>query len=203
MPNEHHIALKKRVNDNESPICSVIPSGVEESRFAAKEDSFPIASGLGMTHGLKTGTGTLPGHLPLPQREVSPQGRHDMAGGFEPLRNTLYKVGATYTWSDLTLTPSEAGKQELLKKLQDTISVPFEVVKHEAGIRPTTKQRRPFLGRHPEVQQLAVFNGLGTKGASLGPWFASEMCEHLISGKVLNEKVACSKLHFPTGQVRL
>lgn len=86
-----------------------------------------------------------------------------------PVGNDLYKVGATFNWNDKTSIPSKEGKQELLDKLDKIIDVPYEVVDHVAGIRPTVKDRRPLLGVHKEHQQLAILNGLGTRGVMLAP----------------------------------
>ncbi|MEL7021711.1 MAG: hypothetical protein AAGK47_08885, partial [Bacteroidota bacterium] len=55
--------------------------------------------------------------------------------------------------------------------------------------RPTVKDRRPFLGKHPDFSRLAIFNGLGTKGASLGPYFAQQMTNHLLQQTALEPDV--------------
>ena len=56
-----------------------------------------------------------------------------------PLGNHLYKVGATFNWSDKTLNPSEEGKQELVEKLKKVITVPYTITNQTAGIRPTVE----------------------------------------------------------------
>lgn len=89
-----------------------------------------------------------------------------------PLGNNLYKVGATFNWKDKTSIPSKEGKQELIDKLDKIIATPYEIVEHVAGIRPTVKDRRPLLGVHKEHQQLAILNGLGTRGVMLAPKMA-------------------------------
>ena len=96
-----------------------------------------------------------------------------------PIGNDLYKVGATYDWSDKTNIPTEAGKQELIEKLTELISCDFEIVQHFAGVRPTVKDRRPLVGTHPKYPQLHVLNGLGTRGVMLGPYLANQLFEHI------------------------
>ena len=103
-----------------------------------------------------------------------------------PLGNHYYKVGATFNWKDKTSLPTEEGKAELLEKLEKVISVPFSVVKHAAGIRPTVKDRRPLVGVHPEHEQLAVLNGLGTRGVMIGPTMAKQLYDHLEHGMDLD-----------------
>lgn len=96
-----------------------------------------------------------------------------------PIGNHTYKVGATYHWRSLNWEPSEEGKAEILEKFEKIIDVPYEVIQHEAGIRPATHDRRPFIGQHPTHKNILIFNGLGSKGVFLGPLLASEFCAHL------------------------
>lgn len=106
-----------------------------------------------------------------------------------PIGNDLYKVGATYEWNDLTELTTEKGKADLVEKLKKVLKVPFEVVNHQAGIRPTVSDRRPLIGIHPEHAQLAIFNGLGTKGVMLAPFFANQFSNFLETGFPLDTEV--------------
>lgn len=102
-----------------------------------------------------------------------------------PMGDDLYKVGATFNWKDKTSKPTEAGKKELLEKLEKIITVPFEIVDHVAGIRPTVKDRRPLLGVHSKYKQLAILNGLGTRGVMLAPKMAQLLYNFLEKGAEL------------------
>jgi glycine/D-amino acid oxidase-like deaminating enzyme len=106
-----------------------------------------------------------------------------------PLGNDYYKVGATFNWTDKTLKPTEEGKSELLEKLDKTISVPFKVTEHTAGIRPTVKDRRPLVGKHPKHTQLSVLNGLGTRGVMIAPTIAKNLFNHLENGEELDKDI--------------
>ena len=57
-------------------------------------------------------------------------------------------------------------------KLKEIITCDFQVVDQVAGIRPTTKDRRPFLGSLTDNKQLFFFNGLGTRGITTAPYLA-------------------------------
>lgn len=96
-----------------------------------------------------------------------------------PLGNNLYKVGATYEWYDLTDKPTEKAKQQIIKKFKGLVSLPFKVIRHEAGVRPTVSDRRPLIGVHPRYNNLVVFNGMGTKGTQLAPYFSKCLLEYL------------------------
>ena len=53
-------------------------------------------------------------------------------------------------------------------------------------------------GQHPKHKGLFIFNGLGTKGTSLGPYFAQMMAEHLVDGTELMPDVSISRHPFPS-----
>lgn len=106
-----------------------------------------------------------------------------------PLKDDLYWIGATYNWKFEDDQPTEEGGQFLEERLKDFLKVPFEIIEHKAAIRPTVKDRRPFLGQHPQYAGLAIFNGLGTKGASLGPFWAAQMAEFITLNIPLDKAV--------------
>ncbi len=106
-----------------------------------------------------------------------------------PLGEGLYKVGATYEWEDLTETPTEKGKLFLIDQLSKLLKVPFEIIDHQAGIRPTVKDRRPLIGLHPDYPSLGIFNGLGTKGVMLAPYFAQQFADYLENSTPMNKEV--------------
>lgn len=106
-----------------------------------------------------------------------------------PLGNHQYKVGATFDWKDKTSNPSEEGKQELVEKLKKVIKVPYTILHQSAGIRPTVKDRRPLVGRHPKHKNLAVLNGLGTRGVMIAPTVAKQLFYHLENNQELDSEI--------------
>jgi len=107
-----------------------------------------------------------------------------------PLGKGYFKVGATFNWKDKTSNPSEEGKQELLKKLNTFLTVPYKVIGQHAGVRPTVKDRRPLIGIHKQYKQLAVLNGLGTRGVMLAPTMAQELYNHIEFQKKLPQEIS-------------
>lgn len=110
-----------------------------------------------------------------------------------PMGEDLYWVGSNYVWDFEDDSPTSEGYQYLLGRLKEVLKVPFEIVEHLAAIRPTVKDRRPFLGKHPKFPALAIFNGMGTKGASLAPYFAHEMTNYLLGNTDLHTEVNISR----------
>ncbi len=108
---------------------------------------------------------------------------------FVPLGANRFWVGATYEWKFEDDQPSEKGKTELMTKIEEDVKVPYTVLDHLSAIRPTIKDRRPVMGMHPENPNLLVFNGLGTKGASLGPFWAAAFARQLMNGDAIDASV--------------
>jgi len=89
-----------------------------------------------------------------------------------PLGNDTYRLGATFNWEEEDEIPTQKAREELLKKLRAWTDKPIKVLEHRAGIRPTVADRRPLIGRHPEIENLYIFNGLGTKGVMIAPYLS-------------------------------
>ena len=107
-----------------------------------------------------------------------------------PLEKGVFRVGSTYTWHDLDSGPTESAKKELLDKLESLVRVPVEaLISHRHGIRPATKDRKPFLGKHPTEDGVYIFNGFGAKGVSLIPYFSAMMRDFLLHQKPLDSEV--------------
>jgi glycine oxidase len=105
-----------------------------------------------------------------------------------PVGDHRFKVGSTYDWKDLSEMVTENGKASIVERLNNLISVEYTIVEHHAGIRPTVSDRRPILGIHPEFKNISIFNGLGTKGVMLAPYFAKEMLNVLTTPGFLTLK---------------
>ncbi|HPJ10569.1 MAG TPA: FAD-binding oxidoreductase [Flavobacterium sp.] len=96
-----------------------------------------------------------------------------------PVGNDLFKVGATYNWTDKTDTPTDSAREELVARLKEIITCDFEVIEQKAGVRPTVKDRKPLLGTHPEFDRLHIINGLGTRGVMLAPMMAKILFDYI------------------------
>jgi glycine/D-amino acid oxidase-like deaminating enzyme len=101
----------------------------------------------------------------------------------------IYYVGSSYQWKYEDDKPTEAIGAELKEKLEKTIRCGYKQVGRKAAIRPAVKDRRPYLGRHYKYGNVLLFNGLGTKGFSMGPYFAKHFCEYLLHRKPLPVEV--------------
>lgn len=110
-----------------------------------------------------------------------------------PLKDDLYWVGSTYEWDFEDANPTNDKRQYLIDAMDEMYNEDYEIVDHWAGVRPTTLDRRPLLGVHPDHKTMYVFNGLGTKGASLAPYWAKQMATYLLDGGDLPTEVDLSR----------
>lgn len=106
-----------------------------------------------------------------------------------PLGSDLYKLGATFNWDDKDELCTEQAKEELLSKLNDLVRVSPELINHEAGLRPTVKDRRALLGAHPKYTNIVVFNGLGTRGLLISPYLSLQLIDFMENGQMLDPEV--------------
>ncbi len=65
-------------------------------------------------------------------------------------------------------------------RLREILSGPFEVLGTWVGNRPSTRHRQPFWERHPQEHRICIFNGLGSKGALMAPYYAYRFAEQLL-----------------------
>jgi glycine/D-amino acid oxidase-like deaminating enzyme len=107
-----------------------------------------------------------------------------------------YWVGATNDWDFENALPTTANRALIEHELENILQLPFSVVGHLAAIRPTVRDRRPFIGLHPNFASLSIFNGFGTKGASLVPYWAHHFVEVLVEGKNLDPEVSIERMYF-------
>ncbi len=112
-----------------------------------------------------------------------------------PNGNEQYKCGSTYRWDFDDDLPTSSGLNELTQYLEDLIKSEYLVVEHLAGIRPASKDRKPILGLHPIYSALAMFNGLGSKGVSMAPYFAHQLVLFL-EGQITLEREINIERHY-------
>lgn len=100
-----------------------------------------------------------------------------------PLGNNLYKVGASYDRDDLTYLPTTEKQEELINQLEKLTDVSYRIIDQIVGIRPTTKDRRPYIGNHTSHTNLFICNGLGSRGVMTAPVVGKALVDYIIDGK--------------------
>ncbi len=108
-------------------------------------------------------------------------------------KNGYSTVGSSYNHQELGWTPNDKDLERILEKLKGIFKGNFRILNRRAGTRPATFDRRPFVGFHPEHPEIGIFNGLGTKGVSLAPYFAEKFVDHMLKGSNLPEQVLVTR----------
>lgn len=109
-----------------------------------------------------------------------------------------YLVGATYNWTDETWDVTNEGKQTLLTKIDKMITCPYTVISQKAGIRPTVKDRRPLLGKHPKHDNIYLLNGLGTRGVMVAPTVSKLLYDFIENNKSLDKELNIERFNKNT-----
>jgi glycine/D-amino acid oxidase-like deaminating enzyme len=99
-----------------------------------------------------------------------------------PWKENFYWAGSSFEWSFSNDEPTQAFRDRTQTILQDWLKIPFKIVDHFASVRPATLERRPFVGFHPLYPAIGIFNGMGTKGCSLAPYFSHQLVQHITQG---------------------
>lgn len=98
-------------------------------------------------------------------------------GWLVPMGNARFKAGATYTWDALDGEPTHFGRAKISEVIRRLGGENFEVIAHEAGVRPIIRKSQPVIG--PLSDGRVVFNGLGSKGSLYAPGVARRLAEWL------------------------
>ena len=101
-----------------------------------------------------------------------------------PLGDKRFKVGATYHWDKLKDETTTEGLAKLEADLKKIFKGDYRVVKHQAGVRPNTKDRKPILGKIKD--NIYCFNGLGSRGVLMAPLLADQLLDHIIKNSQLD-----------------
>ena len=100
-----------------------------------------------------------------------------------PLAPGQWRLGASYEWNRSDLEPTQDTAAFLMDALATAApnAAPLNIIRHDVGLRPVSRDRRPAVGPWPNRKGLYVFNGLGTRGVLIGPRWSEYLCD-TISG---------------------
>lgn len=104
-----------------------------------------------------------------------------------PLNAHQIRIGASFDRENLNTQTTEQGKNDLLNALSQVSAdlTHTTLINHQANIRPCTQDRQPFIGHHPEHNNIAIFNGFGAKGSLQIPWHSQHFVDALLNGTPL------------------
>jgi len=133
-----------------------------------------------------------------PKKELSFEHSISSLGYIARLHPRRFVQGSTYEHDFDNLEPDEFGEEYLRKRLRRTLpelEAESRLVEQWAGARLSTPNRKPAAGAHPEIANLYLFTGLGSKGLIYGKYLAILFAEHLHKDKPLLKSVALERLY--------
>ncbi|NDV60880.1 FAD-binding oxidoreductase [Puniceicoccales bacterium CK1056] len=101
----------------------------------------------------------------------------------QPIEEDLWRVGATYSWSNFEGGPSLDGAEDLQERLHLLTQIPFHVQDQVAGVRPIVEDYNPVIGQHPEKANWFILNAMGSKGVLQAPMAVNLLARILLEGK--------------------
>lgn len=90
-----------------------------------------------------------------------------------PMKDQIFWLGSNHLWHH-ALQPDEVFYDKATKLLATYFSDNYRIVKHSVGWRPTTAGQQVVMMEHDEKKNVFIWNGLGTKGFSKGPYYLKD-----------------------------
>ena len=112
-----------------------------------------------------------------------------------PQTDGTYWVGSTNETGVNSDSATPSKQDELHNFLNHNMTDDYDILKKVTAVRPSTKQRRPLIGRHPAYDNVFLLNGLGTKGASMAPYFSKMLSDHILYEKPILGEVDITKYY--------
>ncbi|MCB9203212.1 MAG: FAD-dependent oxidoreductase [Flavobacteriales bacterium] len=110
-------------------------------------------------------------------------------------QDNAYYTGGTYDATDSSEHITEDAKEKLTEGLEEMLDFDYEILEHNWGFRPVSKDRRPIIGSHKEHKNVFVLNGLGTRGTLIGATFSEELFNYCEYQTPISDEVNISRFY--------
>jgi glycine oxidase len=111
-----------------------------------------------------------------------------------PIDENIFRVGSNFSWDELTDTTTLEAKEEIVAKFTKWYKGPFEITKQVAGIRPSSLDRRPILGRLKFHPNAFILNGFGSKGVALAPYYSKMLTLFMYNEGLIDNEVDVNRI---------
>lgn len=105
-------------------------------------------------------------------------------------------TGATYEHNFEHLDTTEEASERIWNKLDIMFADMQQKVDKKlqmAGVRVTTPNRLPIIGRHPDNDKLCVYTGMNSKGLLFSHHVAEILSDHLVAGVQIPEELSVAR----------
>lgn len=116
-----------------------------------------------------------------------------------PVGGGRARIGATYERDAVESGPTAAARQQLMVAARELFAghIDWQLAGEAAGVRPGTRDKMPLVGLHPEHAALGMFNGFGSKGVMMAPFYARRMADALQHATPVPDEVSLMRWWNP------
>lgn len=108
-------------------------------------------------------------------------------------------TGSTYEHNFDNLDTTDDAFQRISKKLElmlPGIAPHVHKKKQMAGVRVTTQNRLPVIGRHDEIKNLCIYTGMNSKGLLFSHYVAGIFADHLIKKEPIPDELDANRFNY-------
>ncbi len=106
-------------------------------------------------------------------------------------------AGSTYEHTFEHTTPDQKGKNRIIENLKYILpDIENHILNIElwSGIRASTPNRLPILGRHPHIDRSFIFTGFGSKGLLFSSYLSGILADYILYDKPIPEDISMARL---------
>ncbi len=133
--------------------------------------------------------------LTLTSQHCSPEYIINYGFWLIPTNTKIFRSGATFDRENIDTKTTNQAKNTILQAIHQYAPdfSPCTVINHQAHIRPATIDRQPLLGHPPDQPLICIFNGFGSKGSLLIPWYACHFADYLVNSSTFPDHANISR----------
>lgn len=120
-------------------------------------------------------------------------------GYIASISSSRFVVGSTYEHEFDDIEPDIEGLDYLVNRMSKVYPRLFkesDLVQQWAGVRASAPNRKPYLGRHPEKQNMFVFTGLGSKGLLYSSYMGGLLADYIIKGDPIPHEISLDRIEY-------
>ncbi len=117
-------------------------------------------------------------------------------GYFSKTDKNEFVLGSTYEHNFEHENPDEQGKEFMLNRFKNVhpkLAASSQVISQWAGVRASTPDRKPIIGRIPTKKNLFVFAGLGSKGLLYSAYGAGLLKDFMLNDHPVPKEVSVER----------
>ncbi|MGN8225117.1 NAD(P)/FAD-dependent oxidoreductase [Gracilimonas sp. BCB1] len=118
-------------------------------------------------------------------------------GYIASISDTRFVAGSTYEHHFEDVEPDIEGLDYLTERLGGVYPSLFKeakLVDQWAGVRASTPNKKPVVGAHPEIDNMYVFAGLGSKGLLYSAYLGNALSEYILHGSAIPKEVSVNRV---------